>query len=172
MSIMEALTFPGFQAAAAAVATFELRVRMLADQGDAGTPLVKAALSAEFTKLIDDVCAFHGASDEDARYLKACAGMRNKLFHLELSRVTGRIRPLSEQLREGGVWSLDIETGEVQTVAKTKTEDGRIFGWMLESSSSGAFEAVVAAMRKASGIIEAMRDRAYGDEGAPDVGAH
>ena len=64
--------------------------------------------------------------------------MRNKLLHLELSRVLGRVESLIAQLDalgieltkpdKGKVWSADFETGEVARVDQTSTEKHGIYG--------------------------------------------
>lgn len=170
-SIMEQLCLPAFANAAAAVAVFELKVRLLADNGDAGTPLQVQALKAELGKLVDLVCEHHGATREQRDLLKKVASVRNKLLHLELSRATGRVRPLAEQLNEGGVWMANLENATVHQVSKTSTEDGRIYGWLLESRSSGAFQAISKLVAEAIDVINQLRDRAYGDDGADDASA-
>src|SRR5690606_24017574 len=147
---METVCVPAFQRAAAAVAPFELRVRLVADLGPDGTPLQRAALGTDLTPLVEMICDDYAASSDDRAYLKAVANIRSKLFHLELSRVTGRVRPLGEQLQEGGAWMVNLTDGSVDQVSKTKTRDGRIYGWMWESVQSGAFDAVVAAAVKAT----------------------
>ena len=157
-SPMEAFCFPAFKRAAAAVATFALRVRLLADSGPEGTQLQKAAIGMDLTPLLEMVCKEYNASPDDVVFLKAVAALRNKLFHLELSKVTGRIRPLAEQLKEGGTWMANLNDGTVDQVSKTKTQTGRIYGWMWESTQSGAFDAVEAAAEKASAILNTLRD--------------
>jgi hypothetical protein len=160
---MEYMCLPGFANAAAAVTVFELKVRLLADNGDEGTPLQAQALKADLGKLIDLVCDHHKASAEQRALLSKVATIRNKLLHLELSRATGRIRPLADQLREGGVWMADLERAKIQQVSKTGTEQGRIYGWLLESQSSGAFAAIAKAAGEAIDVINLLRDHAYGD---------
>ena len=162
-SIMEQMCLPGFANAAAAVAVFELKVRLLADNGDEGTPLQSQAIKADLGKLIELVCDHHHATPEQRELLTKVGRIRNKLLHIELSKATGRIRPLAEELREGNVWMANLEDGTVHQVSKTRTETGRIYGWLLESQSSGAFAAVVAAVNEAIKVIGALRDRAYGD---------
>jgi hypothetical protein len=160
---MEHMCLPGFANAAAAIAVFELKVRLLADNGDEGTPLQVQALKADLGRLIDLVCDHHQATDDQRSLLAKVATIRNKLLHLELSRATGRIRPLADQLREGTVWMADLDNAEVHQVSKTNTKQGRIYGWLLESQSSGAFAAIAVAVREAIGVIDVLRDRAYGD---------
>jgi len=162
-SIMEHMCLPGFANAAAAVAVFELKVRLLADNGDEGTSLQAQALKADLSKLIDFVCEHHNATVEQRALLSKVATIRNKLLHLELSRATGRIRPLADQLREGNVWMADLEHATVDQVSKTSTERGRIYGWLLESQLSGAFAAIAKAVGEAINVINALRDKAYGD---------
>lgn len=151
------MCLPSYQRAAAAFATFELRVRMLADSGTAGTPLQKKAIGSDLSPLIDEICIVFKVSDADRSFLKSYASVRNKFFHLELSRVTGRIRPLAEQLSEGNIWTSNIGTGEIKKVSDTSTSEGRIYGWMLESHASGAFAAVTAAAQRAIAIIEGIQ---------------
>jgi hypothetical protein len=160
---MEHMCLPGFANAAAAVAVFELKLRLLADNGDEGAPLQSQALKADLGKLIDLICDHHSATIEQRSLLAKVGSIRNKLLHLELSRATGRIRPLAEQLREGNVWMADLERGKVDQISKTSTERGRIYGWLLESQSSGAFSAIADAVREAIAVIDVLRDRAYGD---------
>lgn len=163
-SMMEAVCFPLFKRAAAAVATFELRVRLLADMGDEGTPLQRSAIGGDLTPLIEMICKEYNASDEQLALLKSIASIRNKLFHLELSRVTGRIRPLSEQLKEGGTWMVNLNDSSVEQVSKTKTRDGRIYGWIWESAESGAFAAVELAAEKATALLQELRDKRIAED--------
>src|SRR5258706_16411223 len=100
-SIVDTMCFPAFERAAAAVASFELRVRLLADSGIEGSSSQGQALGGDLTPLIDVLCKDFNATEEELKFLKAVAAIRNKLFHLELSKVTGRIRPLADQLPEG-----------------------------------------------------------------------
>ena len=167
---MEAMCFPRFQNAAAGAATFELRVRLLAELAKDGTPVKKVALSAKLTDLIGLVAAHFGATEEETRFLNAVAVLRNKLFHLQLSRVSGRVESLLTQIEDEGievtleknaVWGGNLETGEVAPVSGTSTEREGIYGWMLESTLSGGFDAVVAVMREGIRIITRLRDELY-----------
>jgi hypothetical protein len=129
---------------------FELKARLLADK----TPsLQKICLSADLSALIEKIAAEYAdvLTEEDAGLLGALPGLRNKLFHLELSRVTGRIKPLTDSLREAGVVKVNLETGESVNVASTRTAEGRIFGWLVESTESGAL--TIAADKFLDGVI-------------------
>lgn len=157
------MCLPKFQIAAASVATFELLVRLLADQFDEGSKPQRAAIGTDLSQVIDVLADYHKASDDDRKLLQACAVLRNKLFHLELSRVTGRVKDLGAQLEEGKVWGFTIPTGDGGPVSKTKTPDGRIYGWMWEAARSGAFDAVVVAMQRGAAVIERWRDAMNGE---------
>lgn len=158
---MEAWCLPSFMRAAAAVAAFELRVRIVADLAPEGNAVQREAINGDLSALIEMLCDRHGASKEDRAFLLAVASIRNKLFHLELSKAVARVRPLvplEQQLRQGGVLMADLDTGKATQVSKLSTANGRILGWMLEAASSGAFEAVVVSVRKAIAVLNAMRD--------------
>ena len=168
MTPIEKMAFPSFQRAAAAVATFELRVRMLAETATRSSKVKQASLSADLSALIKMVVEYFNASPDETKFLAAAAAMRNKLLHLELSRVLGRVESLIAQLDalgievtkpdKGKVWSADLETGDVARVDQTSTENDGIYGWMLENTFNGGFEAVVALMSHANTIIARLRD--------------
>ena len=168
MSFVEEIAFPSFKCAAAAVATFELRVRMLAETATRSSKVEQASLSADLSALIKMVAEYFGATEDETKFLTAAATMRNKLLHLKLSSVLGRVESLITQLDalgievtkpdKGRVWSGDFETGEVARVDKTSTEKDGIYGWMLENTLNGGFKAVVALMSHANKIIVRLRD--------------
>jgi hypothetical protein len=168
MTPIEKIAFPSFQLATAAVATFELRVRMLAETATRFSKVEQASLSTDLSVLIKMVAEYFNATPDETKFLTAAATMRNKLLHLELSRVLGRIESLIAQLDalgievtkpdKGKVWSADFETGEVARVDQTSTEKDGIYGWMLENTFNGGFDAVVALMSHANTIIVRLRD--------------
>lgn len=168
MTPIEKIAFPSFQRAAAAVATFELRVRMLAETATRFSKVEQASLSADLSALIKMVVEYFNADPDETKFLMAAGVMRNKLLHLELSRVLGRVESLVAQLDalgfevtkpdKGKVWSADMETGDVLRVDQTSTENDGIYGWMLENTFNGGFEAVVALMSHANTIIARLRD--------------
>jgi len=59
---------------------------------------------------------------------------------------------------KGKVWSTDLETGDVAGVDQTSTQNNGIYGWMLENTFNGGFDAVVALMSHANTIIARLRD--------------
>jgi hypothetical protein len=155
-----------FGYAAARGACFELTARMLADKSPS---LRKFALSCDLTPLLAKIHREYATalSEPEGSLLHALAGIRNKLFHLELSRVTGRIKSLTESLRESGVVQLDLETGETRDVASTNTADGRIFGWLMESSMNGAFAVGAEKFLEGIAILERLMtesDRRFTEE--------
>ena len=144
-------------------------MRLLADLEPDASRIQRAAIKGDLTELIEQLCDRHRADDAARAFLKGVAGISNKLFHLELSKVKGRIDPLAEQLvelglleplRAGGGAMLHLDSGKVEQVGKTSTETERIFGWMLESVGSGAFVGVTAAADRGVAILNTMRDAA------------
>jgi hypothetical protein len=55
---------------------------------------------------------------------------------------------------------IDLSTGATRKVSHTKTEDGRVFGWLLESAVSGAFAAARRIFFDACKLIDWALDRA------------
>jgi hypothetical protein len=129
-----------FAHAAAAGCVFELRCRLLADNARIGRDKVLACGLDELVKLIVAEARFAPIlSEEDRTFLTGCAVLRNRLFHLELSRAKGKLETLGASLPRGRVHAVDIETREVTEVSKTSTLDGRVYGWLWESYATGAF---------------------------------
>jgi len=129
---------------------FELTARMLADK----TPVLQSrCLSEELTPLCRALTTEYASAltEEETKLLGLLPGVRNMLFHIQFSRVQGRIRPLAETLKDAGVTQLNLDTGEAQPVSRTSTSNGRIFGWLIEATASGAFTA--AADKFLDGII-------------------
>lgn len=159
-----------YSEACGAAGVFELRVRMLADatselagraQGDLD-PLTKAVRAHFATDL----------SDEDGAFLLRCPGLRNKLFHADLSKARGRVSELIPgAVYPGGVWQGDLAAGTARKVAGTSVQTGRLFGWLLELASGGDLEAIHVAMTRGRRILEELATRvaAQGvtDESAP-----
>lgn len=132
--------FEAFARAAALACVFELKLRLLADS----TPnLTRWALEPKLSKVLEPVLQEYGSklSESETKLLRECVRLRNKLIHVELSRVTGRLVTFGEELDRGQVFQLGLDTGEVKKVDATSTKDGRIIGWLLESALSGAFDA-------------------------------
>jgi hypothetical protein len=132
--------FEAFARTAAHACVFELKLRLLADN----TPnLARWSLEQKLSKVLEVVLGEYGPklSDDDKKLLGECARLRNKLIHVELSRVTGRLVTFGEELNRGQVVQLTLDTGEIKQVAQTATQDGKIIGWLLESALSRAFDA-------------------------------
>lgn len=132
--------FEAFGFAAARACLFELKLRLLADN----TPAIsRHSLDPKLSKVLEHVLAEYAArlDEKQCDLLNECVRLRNKLLHAELSRVTGRLVNFGEELNRGQVAKIDLVSGEIQEVSKTKTQDGKIIGWVMESATSGAFAA-------------------------------
>ena len=168
LTISERIFLPKYQAAAIGITTFELKVRLLADT-DPGTPPHRDAITGDLTALINTLCDHLKASDEQRAFLIAFAKLRNDILHLKLSKAAGKITALAKSvddlpsIRGGKITMLNLENGTVHNVVGTSTATGAIYGWLMESATSGAFDAVVAASHKAVEILDQLRDRAYDD---------
>lgn len=157
-----------FAFAVARAGCFELKARLLADKT---ASLRKRCISEKLDTLVARMADeyAHILAPDEFDLLRALPGIRNKLLHLELSRATGRIKPLTDSLREAGVTMLDLETGDVVSVANSATEDGRIFGWVLEGAASGAFE--IAADKFLEGVVLLERLMDECDRRTPQEGS-
>ena len=148
---MEQMCLPAFQAAAAAAATVELKLRLLcdlrpetADLALANLDLVRKEVVRAFGSLL---------SDDEQEQLKACVSLRNRIIHQQLSKASGKLVSLGEELNEAGVWSLDLETGVATETASTSTKTGKIYGWMLVSHAQGAFAAALRVFDQGIAVI-------------------
>ena len=148
-----AMTLKPFANAAAWAAVFELRVRLTADIH----PETQKYAFADLSVAVKGLLEFFGDRmlEDERKHLSGCAPLRNKLFHLELSRVAGRVVNLGEEINRGGVWKVELATGDIHAVKDTSTQTGRIYGWLWESAKGGHFDA---AARIFSGAIQ-MLDR-------------
>jgi hypothetical protein len=158
-------TIAQFAGAAARAAVFELKARMFADAVG-----LRGGVSKELDPLVKDIVAWMranaGANDEDCERVQRCARLRNKLFHLELSRATGQLVSLDAQLRDEGVgmftWEGELSAEKLiaaiatggSPVGKTATTDGLVFGWLHQASASGAFGAAARVFDEAGEILE------------------
>jgi hypothetical protein len=127
-----------FGFAVARAGCFELKARLLADKT---STLQKTCLSADLLPLCRAIANEYSAalSAEERHLLEALPGLRNKLLHVELSRAQGRVKPFIESLKDAGVTKVDLRTGDTVSVASSSTMQGRLFGWLLEAATSGAF---------------------------------
>jgi hypothetical protein len=132
-----------FARAARDACIFEMRARLLADN----TPATQKIAFTDLTPLVKDLLKVHGhlLTKGEKKAVRDAVVVRNKLLHLELSRATGKIVSLGVQLKKQKVWKLDIPTAndvpaaKPQAVRNLSTEEGRVFGWLLEGAQSGAF---------------------------------
>jgi hypothetical protein len=128
---------PLFAQCSAHACHFELRARLYADNTPKLRSVAFKELSVVVAAIVDHVR--DRTRDEERAVLEKCVRVRNKLLHLELSRATGQLVSFGASLHGGSVAVADLATGKVALVSRTSTKDGRIFGWLLEASSSGAF---------------------------------
>jgi len=161
----EALFIPAFAEAAAAACVFELHVRMLADV----TPALRGEAFAKLSNLVHAVCTHFVEAGllnhEGGERLRRCVVLRNKLLHLELSKATGQLESLGEELRANDVWMANLEDGSVGRVAETPTREGHIFGWLLQGWTSGAFAQTRDVFAGATRVLVQLAEGAGRDDG-------
>jgi hypothetical protein len=132
-----------FASAARDACIFEMRARVLADNW----PGTQKIAFKDLSPLIDELLEVHGhlLTTDEKKAVRDAVVVRNKLLHLELSRAAGKLVSLGVQLEQQRVWKLDVPAGlpagdPPQAVRDLSTENGRIYGWLLEAAHSGAFE--------------------------------
>ncbi len=138
-----------FAGTAGRAAVFELTARMFVD----AVPELSGSLTSKLDPLMKDLTAWMERETktipDERELLWRCARLRNKLFHAELSRATGQLVSLGVELGKEGVrrfsWPGEL-TPEIfhkvmqeggEPVGKTKTTEGRLFGWLLEAQQTG-----------------------------------
>jgi hypothetical protein len=144
-----------FVQCAAAGCRFEMVARRYADN----TPELRSVAFKPLTELVDAI-ATHVAdrtTDGERAVLAKCGTVRNKLFHLELSRLTGQLKALGLDVGDGGVTIVDLANGKSTKVSQTATRDGRIFGWLFEAQASGAFGHAMALFGRGIALIGWLR---------------
>lgn len=147
--------FQQYAECCAHAALFELKARVLAEQSER---LARRAVSEELTPLVRDLVDEHAArlEGDERTLLLALPGIRNKLFHAELSRAIGRLRRFDEELISAGVVKLDLDAGESSLVANTSTERSGVMGWLLESALRGGFRSGVERFAHGIALIERL----------------
>ena len=154
---MEQLCVPLYEVACAAAGLFELRVRMTVDRFDSTRVLDHKDLSAAVSGMLKEFG--NHLHDHEIALLNTCLLLRNKLFHVELSRATGKLRSLGEELVDAGVWKIDLASGEAGKVRNTSTATGRIVGWLMESAGSGAFTRTAEILGEGGAVLRQLLER-------------
>jgi len=156
--------FQAFANCAASACLFELCARRYADN----TPELQRVAFKDLSDVMSAICAHVSArtSQEERAFLGKCVRIRNKLLHLELSKASGQLRSLGFEIGSGGVAKVDLATGEPTMVAVTSTQGGRIFGWLLESTTSGAFSRATETFTRGRRLLQWLRIRDVEEGGA------
>jgi hypothetical protein len=129
--------FREFAPAAATACVFELQARLFADASPALTRHKTDDLEVLVRRIVEHVDA--KLSPEEAKHLLKCARVRNRLLHADFSRAAGVLLSFDVELEQGNVRIIDLATGEERKVSDTKTEDGRVLGWLIEGATSEMF---------------------------------
>lgn len=145
-----------FAHAAAHACVFEAKLRLLADN----TPELERHSLESAKILLRNTLAHFGASlgEDDAKLLELCVRLRNDLLHMSLSRATGKLKCFGAELDLGHVTKISLETGETTPVEKTSTRTGKVYGWLLESATSGAYDQGAKFFLRGIEVIERLAD--------------
>ncbi|MGA2451650.1 MAG: hypothetical protein ABTD50_23585 [Polyangiaceae bacterium] len=161
-SISEAMVLEPFAKCAAVACVFEMSARRYADN----TPELQALALRDLGVVVKGICAYVESRTTDAEraHLDKCVRLRNKLVHLELSRATGQLKSFGIELDEGKVRMGNLDDGTTIRVSETSTAEGRICGWLLESSTSGAFDRGREVFRRGIFLLSWLRSRDCGED--------
>lgn len=99
-------------------------------------------------------------SKEEIDLLILCVNLRNDLLHMSLSKATGKLNRFGAALLPGHVTMVSLETGEVTRVKETSTQKGKIYGWLLESATSRAFDQGAVVFSRGIEVLERLTDAA------------
>jgi hypothetical protein len=151
-----------FGQCATAGCLFELYARRYADN----TPELQAVAFKDLSVVVEAIRThvLGRTTDEERAVLDACVGVRNKLFHLELSRVTGRLRSFGAEIGGPKVTMVNLADGAAIKVANSSTRDGRIYGWLMEATANGAFKQGVALFKRGIALFGWLLMQDAGDE--------
>jgi hypothetical protein len=140
-----------FGQCATAGCLFELYARRYADN----TPDLQALAFKDLSAVVDSIRTYvvGRTTEEERAVLDACVRVRNKLFHLELSRATGQLRAFGAEIGEAKVTMVNLADGAAFKVANSSTKDGRIYGWLMEATANGAFREGVALFKRGIALI-------------------
>jgi hypothetical protein len=171
-SIVEAIAFPEFKAAAAEGAVLELRMRLLAAKIPA---LKKHAHENRLQDIEGGLIKYFGAelSNDEKKALCLCRQLRNKLLHSDFRAARGKLCELGIAPSPGGVVKLDLPEASVEAVASKieaardskegvliastrSTDEGGVLGWLLEAKQSGDFAKATDAFKSAGEIISRL----------------
>lgn len=145
-----------FQRAAAAAATFELRLRLSSELVPELAPHSFDKLSKLTPRFVDHFKA--DLSDDERTHVLACSLLRNKVLHLELAHATDVLVDLGQELADAGVTMVKLSTGEVADVRDVPAH-GTIYGWMWKAFLDGSFARATEVFTKGVEILEAVRDK-------------
>jgi hypothetical protein len=147
--------------AAAAVAEFEIWLRLLGDVFE-----IKQDLKSE--TLIDRLFDKNVVTDADKILLHNIRRLRNKVLHvafpdardivvddLDTSLAQGSVR-VAKIGDVGNVLNVIQDPNQWQHVRDLSQKDARIAGWLMESSTSGLFDEVTVQARKAIERIQQL----------------
>jgi len=165
-----------YSQAAAHACIIELKARMFGDV----VPMLRCFARGNLFLLMTAITQWmavngRGTVEERARLL-ACVTLRNKLLHADLSRAALHAKNLGATLNEGTVVSIAVarpvtaesllsaidDRSKHVPVAGTDSKHVPVFGWLLESMSSGVFteatrifsEAIWFLERQAEGLTD------------------
>lgn len=145
----------GFCASAGCV--FELYARRYADN----TEELRLYAFSELSEVVGAIRKHVGIriTEDEGATLKACLDIRNRLFHLELSKLTGKLRSLGEILDEARVFQISLSDESTKKVSQTSTSEGRIQGWLLQATTDQSFKRATLLFRRGIALLGWLRTK-------------
>jgi hypothetical protein len=157
-----------FADTAGAACEFELRIRLFANNHN-------MKFDGKLSSIKDEILKKYktSISVSDKEILNNCVHLRNKLFHVELSKVTGKLKTISSlkgQITPGVVSVLKLhfdnpDQNNTYKVADKNINDGSLYGWCVESHYSGAFKAVHTIFIEGIEVVNKLRDTTQNNGG-------
>lgn len=163
-----------FKNASGEVATFELRMRILAGNI---SPTRDYKIRTDLSKLIEPISLYFQSTlmAKEKEFLEKVCKLRNKLLHCEFSTARECLNDIEPKIRNGEVKAINIEglndaearAKIIQVIAGTEVGQTKgadtetsthkdIYGWLLDYQQANGFEETAKIFQQANSILERL----------------
>jgi hypothetical protein len=161
-----------YQQAAAAGSVLELKLRMLCE----AVPALHEFAHIQKLEDVEDQVVRHfkeHLSESEQAWLASCRQLRNKILHCDFREARQRLKKNGAASSAGKVWFMKVDPASatadeiraalqdvkssLRSVADTSsTEEGTVFGWLLELGASGDFKLAAETFQGAIALLDRL----------------